>query len=156
MDNFERDQKVSYADEIRGRLQEHLIKNSLNASEIAKETGVHLSTLNLWLNGKLQGYHSWVSEVIEQYLDFWGDWTNKVGYTFSQGRFETLPDEGTKFYLDAGLLEEDINEYGTLIPIKIDYETEGKKKDLLMLEWGELKMTYESLLKSLNENHEIV
>jgi len=29
---------------------------------------------------------------------------------------------------------DDENGFGSLIPIKVDYETEGKKKDLLMLD----------------------
>lgn len=58
MDNFERDQKLTYAEEIRARLSEHLLKSCLPLSDIAKDTGIHLSTLTLWTQGKLQGYIS--------------------------------------------------------------------------------------------------
>lgn len=43
-----------------------------------------------------------------------------------------MADEGTRFAVD--MLEEDVNEFGTMVPIKVDYESEGKKKDMLMLD----------------------
>lgn len=132
MDNFERDQKESYADDVRLRLQEYMIKSNVTQLEVSKETGIHHSTLTQWLLGKIQGHHVKVSETIEHYLDFIEGQTKAVSYTFSRNRFEMPPDEGTRFSNDVDM--EDETGFGTLVPVKVDYETEGKKKDLLLLD----------------------
>lgn len=47
-------------------------KNNIKQVDVARETGVHHSTLSLWLMGKVKGHHVRVAETIESYLDSFG------------------------------------------------------------------------------------
>ena len=48
---------------------------------------------------------------------------------------------------------DDNNGFGTLVPLKLDFEVEGKRKELFMVDKNELFMTQESFIKTINEDN---
>ncbi len=44
--------------DIRTRVQEALMKHNIKQVDLARETGIHHSTLSLWLQGKSKNHHA--------------------------------------------------------------------------------------------------
>lgn len=54
--------------DIRQRLQEAMNRFELKQVQVSKETGIHHSSLSLWLQGKIRGHQVGIDETIENYL----------------------------------------------------------------------------------------
>lgn len=55
--------------ELRQRLQETMIRFDLKQVQVSKETGVHHSSLSLWIQGKIRGHQVGIDETIENWLN---------------------------------------------------------------------------------------
>ena len=63
MFNQERD------NELKKRLNDHMMQNGVRQVDVARETGINNSSLSQWLRGKLDGHQARVPESIEKYLE---------------------------------------------------------------------------------------
>jgi transcriptional regulator with XRE-family HTH domain len=55
--------------ELKKRLQDILHKYNIKQVEVARETGIHHSSLSLWLQGKIKGHMVKIADTIEQYIE---------------------------------------------------------------------------------------
>ena len=55
--------------DLKKRLQEIIYKYNIKQVDIAKETGIHHSSLSLWLQGKIKGNVAKLSDLIETYME---------------------------------------------------------------------------------------
>lgn len=54
--------------DVRQRLQEALRRFGYKQVDVSKETGIHHSTLSLWLQGKVKGNQARIKETVEEWL----------------------------------------------------------------------------------------
>ena len=55
--------------EAKTRRQDIMNKYNIKQVEVARETGIHHSSLSLWLQGKIKGHQVKITETIESYLE---------------------------------------------------------------------------------------
>jgi predicted transcriptional regulator len=55
--------------ELKKRLQDIIHKYNIKQVEVARETGIHHSSLSLWLQGKIKGHMVKIADTIEHYLE---------------------------------------------------------------------------------------
>jgi SWI/SNF-related matrix-associated actin-dependent regulator of chromatin subfamily B protein 1 len=96
-----------------------------------------------------------VGETIENYLDSYGmqkqSRMNTWGFQkMIRNKEDIIGFSGERKSLDE---VEDNNGFGTLVPIRLDFEAEGKRKELFMVDKNELFMTQESFIKTINEDN---
>lgn len=119
-----------------------------------KTLGIHHSTLSLWLQGKVKGHMVKVGETIENYLDSYGMQKQSRMNTWGFQQMIRNKEDIVGFSGDRKSLDEidDNNGFGTLAPIKLDFEAEGKRKELLLVDKNEIFITQESFIKTINED----
>ncbi len=114
-------------------------------------SGIHHSTLSLWLQGKQKGNTQKFEEQIENWLNnLYSNKPKLAGMTVT--RMELL-----KGKRDRGRLIEDFDDnygFGNLIPININIELEGKKfKEIFFWELNEPYLKVENFAKILVEDN---
>lgn len=65
--------------DVRTMMQEALQKFNIKQVDVARETGVHHSTLSLWLQGKVRGHQIKIEETLTEWLN--NLYNNKPRYT---------------------------------------------------------------------------
>lgn len=65
--------------DVRTQMQEALQKFNIKQVDVARETGVHHSTLSLWLQGKVRGHLIRIEETLSEWLN--NLYSNKPRYT---------------------------------------------------------------------------
>jgi transcriptional regulator with XRE-family HTH domain len=65
--------------DVRTMMQEALQKFNIKQVDVARETGVHHSTLSLWLQGKVRGHQIKIEETLTEWLN--NLYSNKPRYT---------------------------------------------------------------------------
>lgn len=117
--------------------------------------GIHHSTLSLWLQGKVKGHMVKVGETIENYLDSYGMQKQSRMNTWGFQKMIRNKEDVIGFSGERRSIEEvdDNNGFGTLVPIKLDFEIDGKRKEIFMVDKNELFMTQESFIKTINEDN---
>jgi len=137
--------------EIKQRLQDIMTKYNIKQVEVARETGIHHSSLSLWLQGKIKGHMVKISETIENYLE---------NFMSNKPRMNTM--HISKLTLLKGpnnRIEEDLdqnNGFGNLVPMKLDIEIEGKRlREIFCWDKNEPYLTIESFAKILMEEHNL-
>ena len=110
--------------DLRTRLLEALQKFGIKQVDVARDTGIHHSSLSIWLQGKGKPNNPKIDDQIEQSLT--GLYNNKPKITgHSVSRLDLL-----KGKRERGKVVEDFDDnygFGNLIPININVELEGKK-----------------------------
>ena len=53
----------------KARLQDIMNKYNIKQVEVARETGIHHSSLSLWLQGKIKGHVVKITETVDNYLE---------------------------------------------------------------------------------------
>jgi len=144
---------VSQEREVRIKLNEALTKYGIKQVDVARETGIHHSTLSLWLQGKLKGNNSKIEEQIDTWLH--NLYSNKPKlFGAVSTRFELL--KGKKDTSDFPTNIDDNNGFGNLIPINIIIELEGKKfKEIFFWDLDEPYLSVEHFAKILVEDNQL-
>lgn len=122
--------------------------------EVARETGIHHSSLSLWLQGKIKGHMVKIAETIEAYLENFMSNKPRMN-TMHISKLNLLKSPNNRLE-DNSLTEVPENQFGSLIPIKIEIEIEGKRlKELFLWEKNEPYLTLDSFAKILMEEHNL-
>lgn len=140
--------------EIKLRLQEIMNKYNIKQVEVAKETGINHSSLSLWLQGKIKGHMVKISETIENYLENFMSNKPRMN-TMHISKLNLLKAPNNRIEEDSldGAFN---NGFGTLVPIKLDIELDGKKiKENFLWDKNEPYLTLESFAKILIEEHNL-
>ena len=137
-----------------------MTKYNIKQVEVARETGniiyikylgIHHSSLSLWLQGKIKGHMVKISETIENYLENFMSNKPRMN-TMHISKLNLLKSPNNK-------IDEDLdtnNGFGTLIPIKLDLEIEGKKlKENFLWDKNEPYLTLESFAKIMLEEYNL-
>ncbi|CDW89370.1 swi snf-related matrix-associated actin-dependent regulator of [Stylonychia lemnae] len=137
--------------EIKLRLQEIMNKYNIKQVEVARETGIHHSSLSLWLQGKIKGHMVKISETIENYLE---------NFMSNKPRMNTMHISKLNLLKSPNnRLDEDLdqnNGFGSLIPIKMDLEIEQKRlKENFLWDKNEPYLTLENFAKIMVEEHNL-
>ena len=96
-----------------------------------------------------------VGETIENYLDSYGMQKQSRMNTWSFQKMCKNKEEFVGFSGEKKNLDEvdDNNGFGTLIPVTLDFEVEGKRKEIFLVDKNELFMTQESFVKTINDDN---
>jgi SWI/SNF-related matrix-associated actin-dependent regulator of chromatin subfamily B member 1 len=96
-----------------------------------------------------------VGETIENYLDSYGMQKQSRMNTWGFQKMIRNKEDVVGFNGERKPLDEvdDNNGFGTLVPITLDFETEGKRKELFLVDKNEAFMTQESFIKTINEDN---
>eukprot|EP01016_Furgasonia_blochmanni_P040451 TRINITY_DN5165_c0_g1_i8.p1 TRINITY_DN5165_c0_g1~~TRINITY_DN5165_c0_g1_i8.p1 ORF type:complete len:337 (-),score=31.12 TRINITY_DN5165_c0_g1_i8:236-1246(-) len=105
---------VNIEKDTRTRLNEALQRYNYKQVDVARETGIHHSTLSLWLQRKIEGKQVKIEETIEQWLQ--NLYANKP--RFSKANAQQHNKMSIEYKSDA-VRDSD------LIPIRLDIEQEG-------------------------------
>lgn len=145
--------EVHKSSHTRARLLEAIDKYHLKQVDIARETGIHHSTLSLWLQDKAKGHKTNIEEALEKYLS-----------KLMSNRPRITSTHITKFHSLKGFKEEDpipmttdINPAeSSLVPVKLDIELEGKQmRDSFIWDKNEPYITLDYFAKILAEEHNL-
>ena len=55
--------------DIRSQMLEALAKFNIKQVDVAREAGIHHSTLSLWLQGKVKGHHIKIEDTLAEWLE---------------------------------------------------------------------------------------
>lgn len=138
--------------ELKKRLQDILHKYNIKQVEVARETGIHHSSLSLWLQGKIKGHMVKIADTIEQYIENFMPNKPRMNTTHIS-KLSLLKSPANKF--EDGDWEQPENDFGMLIPIKLDIEIEGQRlKENFLWDKNEPYITLEAFAKLLvDENN---
>lgn len=119
---------------------------------MARETGIHHSSLSLWLQGKIKGHMVKIADTIEQYIENFMPNKPRMNTTHIS-KLSLLKSPANKF--EDGDWEQPENDFGMLIPIKLDIEIEGQRlKENFLWDKNEPYITLEAFAKLLvDENN---
>lgn len=122
--------------------------------EIARETGIHHSSLSLWLQGKIKGHVVKIADQIEAYLENFMSNKPRMNTThISKLNLLKCPNNRLE---DNSLADSPENQFGSLVPIKIDLEIEGKRlREIFFWDKDEPYLTLESFAKILLEENNL-
>ena len=99
-------------------MQEALQKFNIKQVDVARETGVHHSTLSLWLQGKVRGHQIKIEETLTEWLN--NLYSNKPRYTTlnkTPNQQHQLCPTALTFKQKSDRIEPEI-----LVPVHIDFE----------------------------------
>lgn len=132
----------------------------MHFEELSKFTGIHHSTLCLWLQGKIKGHHVKIEETLEAWLQ---------NLDSSQPRF-AKNNPTTKFFgtksvefkepvLETRAVEvptRNFNQEDELIPVRIDIESEGiRYRENISWNLNEPFLTPEAFSKNVAEENNL-
>jgi SWI/SNF-related matrix-associated actin-dependent regulator of chromatin subfamily B protein 1 len=137
--------------DVRSKLLDTLQKFGIKQVDVARETGIHHSSLSIWLQGKGKSNNPKIDEQIENWLNnLYANKPKLAGTTLT--RLEML-----KGKRERSKLIEDFdnnNGFGNLIPINVNIELEGKKfKEIFFWELNEPYLKVESFAKIIVEDN---
>ena len=98
-----------------------------------------------------------VGETIENYLDSYGMQKQSRMNTWGFQQMIRNKEDAIGFSGEPKSLDkiDDNNGFGTLVPIKLDFGVEGKRKELFMVDKNEPFITQESFIKTINEDNSL-
>ena len=139
--------------EAKTRLQDIMNKYNIKQVEVARETGIHHSSLSLWLQGKIKGHQVKITETIESYLENFMSNKPRMNTVhisklslLKQSNNESPPE------VQAANVQPNLQ----LIPVKLDLEFEGRRlKDMFLWDKNEPYLNLESFTKILMEEHNL-
>ena len=106
--------------ELKKRLQDAIHKYNIKQVEVARETGIHHSSLSLWLQGKIKGHMVKIADTVEHYLENFLSNKPRLN-TMHISKLALLKSPHNRLE-DGEPFEHPENKFGTLIPIKLDLE----------------------------------
>jgi transcriptional regulator with XRE-family HTH domain len=152
-------------DNTRERLLEAIQKFGIKQVDIARETGIHHSSLSLWLQGKIKGHKVHIEESIQKYLD--NLISNKPTITSTHiTKFNLLKgkreydDPSQPFQSTTALNTPYYNKYfpqsDSLVPMKLDFELEGRQlKEIFLWDKNEPYLTIHDFANILIEEQNL-
>ncbi len=138
--------------ELKKRILDVMHKYNIKQVDVARETGLPHSTLSLWLQGKIKGHMVKIADAIECFVENFLSNKPRINTTHIS-KFSLLKSPANKF--EDGDWEPAENDFGMLIPIKLDIEIEGVRlKENFLWDKNEPYITLESFAKLLvDENN---
>ncbi|CAG9329121.1 unnamed protein product [Blepharisma stoltei] len=131
--------------DLRVRLAEALNTYGLKQVNVAKDTGIHHTTLSLWLGGRIKGSNPKIENEVEAWLN-----NLSVSRPKELGPVRT---DITRFLRITHSQNELPGEESELIPIRIDIEIEGRRvKEAICWESQEPYFTPQSFAEILCED----
>lgn len=139
--------------DVRSRLVDALQRFGIKQVDVARETGIHHSSLSIWLQGKGKLSNPKMEEQIENWLNnLYANKPKLAGTTVT--RLEML-----KGKRERGKVLEDFDDnygFGNLIPINVNIELEGKKfKEIFFWELNEPYLKVETFAKIIVEDNNL-
>ena len=137
--------------DIRIKLVEAIQRFGIKQVDVARDTGIHHSSLSMWLQGKTKGTSPKIDEQIENYLNnLYASKPKLTGNAVTRLEMLKGKRERPKF-LDNF---DDNWGFGNLIPININIELEGKKfKEIFFWDLNEPYLKVENFSKILVEDN---
>lgn len=133
---------------MRQRLQEALTRFGYRQVDVSKETGIHHSSLSLWLQGKIRGHLIGIEEIIEQWLQ--NLYANKPRFS------KTYSSKFLRIKNQNGPSSSNTNMQDKIIPIRIDLEMENRRfKDTIFWNINEQQFTPEIFAKLVSEENSL-
>jgi transcriptional regulator with XRE-family HTH domain len=109
--------------DIRTQMLEALAKYNIKQVDVAREAGIHHSTLSLWLQGKVKGHHIKIEDTLSEWLD--SLYSGRPRYTTLN---KTVDKQFVLTPAVTNVLKKRTGENDQiLIPIHFDLELEGKR-----------------------------
>jgi hypothetical protein len=169
--------------EAKVRLQEIMNKYNIKHVEVARETGkcfyllfssklilchsgIHHSSLSLWLQGKIKGHVVKITETIENYLENFMSNKPRMN-TVHISKLSLLKASSNRGDVDQEMINYDSTQPSALtqntnqpnlqlIPIKLDFEIEGVRlRDLFLWDKNEPYLSLDGFAKILMEEHNL-
>lgn len=139
--------------DLQSRLSEALQKYGIRQIDVAKETGIHHSTLSQWLQRKAKGNTNRQEEAIESWLNnLYSNKPKLAGTNISRLQLLKGKRERTKLFDDF----DNNNDFDNIIPININVELEGKKyKEQLFWNINESYLRVEAFAKILSDDNHL-
>lgn len=143
----------SHDRDIRYKLNDALHKYGIKQVDVAKETGIHHSTLSQWLQGKAKGNMSRLEEAIENWLNnLYSNKPKLAGTNLSRLELLKGKRERSKLFED---FDSNYN-FDNLIPINLNIELEGKKfKEIFFWNLNEPYLRIENYAKIITEDNQL-
>lgn len=144
---------ISQEKDVRSRLCDALQKYGIKQVDVAKETGVHHSTLSQWLQGKAKGNMTRLEEQIENWLNNLYSNKPKLAGT-NVTRLELLKGKRDRNKVSS---EPDTNYgFGNFIPININIELESKKyKEIFFWDLNEPYLRVDTFARIITEDNQL-
>lgn len=141
--------------ELKKRLFEVMQKYGIKQVDVARDTNINHSYLSQWLRGKLEGQQAKVPDAIEAYLDNFMSSKPRLN-SMHLLKLSSLKQPNNRL-IDQSLFDQPENQFGSLIPMKIELDLEGgqRLKDLFLWDKNEPYMTIESFARILIEEHSL-
>ena len=129
-------------------------KYGIKQVDVARDTNLNHSSLSLWLRGKLEGRQAGVPAAIEKYLDNFLTATKPRVNSLHFSKLNSLKQPHDRL-ADNTLFDQPETQFGSLIPIKIEFELEGghRFKELFLWDKNEPYMTIENFARILLEEN---
>lgn len=136
----------------RSKLLDALQRFGIKQVDVARETGIHHSSLSIWLQGKGKYTNPKIDEQIETWLNnLYANKPKLVGTTVT--RLEMLKGKRDR----SNKLNDDFDDnsgFGNLIPINVNIELEGKKfKEIFFWDLYEPYLKVEGFAKIIVEDN---
>ena len=137
--------------DVRLQLSEALSRFGYKQVDVSKETGIHHSSLSLWLQGKIRGHQIGIEEIIEQWLH--NLYANKPRFSeSSSSKFSRLKNQKEM----AQMHHSNQNIQDKIIPVRIDLEMESRRyKDTIFWNLSEQQFTPEIFAKLVSEENSL-
>ena len=127
------DQESESDIKLKRRLQEIMQKDGIKQVEVSRETGINISSLSLWLKGSLQGHSVKIADKVKSYLEnYMSNKPRMNSHHFSKLNYLKQPNDRIQ---DGTLFDQPENQFGSLIPLKIELEVEGGKRIKEVMLW---------------------
>ena len=91
---------------------------------MARDSNIHHSSLSLWLRGKLEGHIAKVPDAIETYLENFTNGAKPRINSMHISKLNSLKQPNNRL-ADNSLFDQPENQFGTLIPMKVELEIDG-------------------------------
>ena len=128
-------------------------KYGIKQVDVARDTNINHSSLSLWLRGKLEGHIAKVPDSIESYLDNFMSSKPRIN-SMHISKLNSLRQPNNRL-VDNSLFDQPENQFGSLIPMKVEIDLEGGQriKEMFLWDKNEPYMTIEGFARILLEEH---
>jgi transcriptional regulator with XRE-family HTH domain len=137
-------------DDVRAKLTEIIQRYGLRPTDIARDVGLHHSSLALWMQEKIKGHKVEIDKAIANFLDSF--LANKCRWNSHLPKLALL--KANKEFDECNVPSYD--DADSLIPIKLDLEYEDKQlKDAFIWDKREQYLTVDMFARILVEEHNL-
>ena len=141
--------------DLKKRLFEVMQKYGIKQVDVARDSNIHHSSLSLWLRGKLEGHIAKVPDAIETYLENFTNGAKPRINSMHISKLNSLKQPNNRL-ADNSLFDQPENQFGTLIPMKVELEIDGAQQrlqEIFLWDVNEPYMTLEGFARILIEEN---